>query len=170
MNVMHLSPLEMTPLAGPQTVHSAWFQWVFPKNVVLTHGEQWKLTQSGRFPQSRGAESETTRFCRCLGTSSSYGSLRNNDPSQRSNHNNRVGRCRWCCASNGKPCNIVGCVRLCGGCQACQIRSVSVVDACVIRSVGMRPASEHTEGRISELWQKFEEIEPVGLVTTTLHS
>ena len=84
-------------------------KWCPP--VQLTHGEQWKSTQSGRFPQSCGAESEATRFCRCVGdASSSSGSLRNNDPSQRSNHNNRVGRCRWWCASNGKPCNIVGCV------------------------------------------------------------
>lgn len=40
-------------------------KWCPP--VQLTHGEQWKSTQSGRFPQSRGAESEATRFCRCLG-------------------------------------------------------------------------------------------------------
>lgn len=54
---------------------------------------------------------KATRFCRCLGSaSSSYSSLRNNDPSQRSNHNNGVGRCRWWCATNGKPCNIVDCV------------------------------------------------------------
>ncbi len=144
----------MTPLAGPQTAYSARFHWVFPqKNGVLLfnkpHGEQWKSTQSGRFPRSCGAESEATRFCRCLrDVSSSYGSLRNNDPSQRSNHNNRVGRCRWWCASSGKPCDIVGCV---GGFQSCQIRRVSAVDACVIPSVRMRPASEHIGGRISEL-------------------
>lgn len=74
-------------------------------------GEQWKSVQSGRFPQSRGAESEATRFCRCLGNaSSSYNSLQNNDPSQRSDYKYREGRCRWWCASSGEPCNIVGCV------------------------------------------------------------
>lgn len=126
----------MTPLAGPQTAYSAWFHWVFPKSGVLLfskpHGEQWKSTQSGRFPQSCGAESEATRFCRCLrDVSSSYGSLRNNDPSQRSNHNNRVGRCRWWCASNGKPCYIVG----------------RVVDSRVVKS-GEAPSLTHAWFRV----------------------
>lgn len=74
----------MTPLAGLHTVSRARFHGVFPKDGVLL-GEQWESAQSGRFPQSRGAESEAARFCRRLGNaSSSFGSLRSDDPSQRS--------------------------------------------------------------------------------------
>ena len=81
-----------------------------------------------------------TRFCRCLGNaSSSHDCLRNNDPSQRPNYYNRVGRCKWWCASNRKPCNIVSRVVGSRAGKSGALSGVSVVDACVVHSVRMRP-------------------------------
>lgn len=64
----------MTPLVGLHAVSTARFHGVFPKDGVLL-GERRGSAQSGRFPQSRGAECEAARFGRRLGNaSSSFGS------------------------------------------------------------------------------------------------
>lgn len=107
----------MTPLAGPQTVSQrpGFFNWVFPK----------KMVSSCSVNPRRTVEIDSIRtlssipWCwiwgytllsvsRRFASSSSSGCLRNNDPSQRSDHNSGVGRCRWWCASSGEPCDIVG--------------------------------------------------------------
>lgn len=118
----------------------------------------------------------TLLFTRCFwNASQSCGSRRNKDRSQRSVHNYRVGRCRWCCASTGKPCNIVACVVQSGAVKS----GGFVVDACAIPNVRMRPASERIVGMIYELWHirhgprmvqtmKFKQKNPLGMLLLLL--
>lgn len=108
----NLEPL-MVPLAGPQTVCSAGFHWIFPKNGVLLVNSKNRLNLDAFLnpvvlnlmlhacvgvsempppllpPMAR---------CEIMFPPSSYG------------HSYRAGRCIWSCASSGAPCKIVGCV------------------------------------------------------------
>lgn len=114
--ITHLSPLQKTTLAGPQTVYSALSHWVFPKMCVLLLSQS-TLNSENRLsldaflnPVVLNLSLHASVGVSENASSSLRGCLRNNDPSQRSDQNNWVGRCRWRCATSGKPCNIVGCV------------------------------------------------------------
>lgn len=119
---------------------------------IKPHGEEWKSTQPGRFPQSCGAESEATRFCWCLGNASSfYVSLRNNDPSQLPTTTTEEEAGADDGALVREQPRLQWLLLLPGGFQGCQIRRGSAHSACAVAVVRMHPARERILGRVSEL-------------------
>lgn len=115
--------------------------------LFQVHNES--LFDPDAFPQCRGAEAETTRFC-SIGVSES-GTLAppmvQRDvriPPSSSTTTTEYRQVRMIARQQWEASHC-----LCGTFQGCQIRRAVVIDACVIPGVTMRPAREHSVDMMS---------------------